>query len=357
MKRTLLILFVVVLALWGCTKSQDLSKDSPKDPPGDKPVEMKVETYKVSCQEVTSSIDATGSIQPDLEGSAKVISALAGTVENMYVKVGDPVRRGDSLVSIRSADVSDAYSSYLSVMAQVKQAERIYNLNKQLFELGAVTKNDLINSEASYEQFKAVLEGVKRKLEIYGVNHDSGFTDRHLIKSPMYGNVVEIQAHVGDRVDTSNPLMIVADPNKVIVVANIYDTEISNIHRGKDVVFTTDIFPDTSFKGTITYVSDSSDPDSKTIKTYIRITGGPQLFKQNMFLRMKILNGKKVFPVVPKTALLYKDGKFTVYLSVEGKYVLKEVKTAFDVSDKLIAVEGLKDGDEVVLSPIQLEKT
>ena len=351
--RNVITLLAVICILWGCTKSQDPPKEDSKENTG----ETKVETYKVSSQEVTSSIEATGSIQPDIEGSAKVISALAGTIENIFVKVGDPVRKEDPLVSIRSADVSDAYSSYLSALSQVKQAERTYNLNKQLFDLGAVTKNDLINSEANFEQVKAVLEGAKKKLEIYGVNHESGFTDRHLIKSPMDGTIVEIQAHLGDRVDTSNPMMIVADPNKVIVVANIYDTEISNVHRGKDVTFSTDIFPGTLFKGTVTYISDASDPDSKTIKTYIRITGGPHPFKQNMFLRMKILNGRKRFPVVPKTALLYKDGKFAVYLRADGKYETKEVKPAFDVSEKLIAVEGLKDGDEVVLSAIGMEKT
>jgi len=351
MKRTA-ALFAVIFLLWGCTKTQEPSKEAKDDAEY-----KKIETYKVSSQEVTSFIEATGSIQPDTEGSAKVISALAGTVENIFVKVGDRVKKADPLVSIRSADVSDAYSSYLSALSQVKQAERIYNLNRQLFELGAITKNDLVNSEANYEQVKAVLESSKKKLEIYGVNVESGFTDKHLIKSPMNGSVVEIQAHVGDRVDTSNPLMIVADPSKVMVVANIYDTEISNIHKGKDVTFSTDIFPSTLFKGVVTYISDASDPDSKTIKTYIRIIGSQQLFKQNMFLRMKILNGKKRFPVVPKTAILYKDGKFSVYLSISGKYELKEVNPAFDVSEKLIAVEGLKDGDEIVLSAIGMEKT
>jgi cobalt-zinc-cadmium efflux system membrane fusion protein len=83
---------------------------------------------------------------------------------------------------------------------------------------------------------------------------------------PFGLSVVEIQAHIGDRVDTSNPLMIVADPNKVIVVANIYDTEIPNVHRGKEVTFTTDISPSTPFKGIVTYISDVSDPDSKNFK-------------------------------------------------------------------------------------------
>ena len=55
MRRTL-ALFAVIFTLWGCTKSQDPPKDDPKD----SPAETKVETYKVTSQEVTSSIDATG---------------------------------------------------------------------------------------------------------------------------------------------------------------------------------------------------------------------------------------------------------------------------------------------------------
>ena len=127
--------------------------------------------------------------------------------------------------------------------------------------------------------------------------------------------------------------------------------------KGKEVTFSTDIFPNIAFQrsGHLhqrclgSGFEDHQDlhPDHQE----------QPLFKQNMFLKMKILNGKKRLPVVPKTALLYKDGKFTVYLSVAGKYELKEIKPAFDVSDKLIAVEGLKDGDEVVLSAIGLEKT
>jgi cobalt-zinc-cadmium efflux system membrane fusion protein len=348
MRRTVAF-FIAICVLWGCT-------ESPK-PASDKAAEAKVQTYKVTTQEVTSFVEATGSIQPSTEGSAKIISALSGTVENIFVKVGDHVKKEDPLATIRSSDVSDAYSGYLSTLSQVKQTERIYNLNKQLFEAGAITKNDLITSEANYEQFRAVLEASKKKLEIYGVNPESGFTDKYLIKSPMNGSVVEIQAHMGDRVDTSNPVMMLADPNKIMVVANIYDTEIANIHTGKEVIFSTDIFPNILFKGVVAYISDASDQESKTIKTYIRITGSPQLFKQNMFIKMKIIGGKKLLPVVPKTALLYKDGKFTIYVSKGGKFELREVKPAFEVSDKLISVEGLKDGDEVALSAIGLEKT
>ena len=348
MRRTF-VLFALMLVMGGCTDNSQPAKE--------KAAEKKVATYRVTTRGVTNFIEATGSIQADTEGSAKVVSALAGAVENIFVKVGSEVKKGAPLASVISPDVSDAYSGYLSTLSQVKQAERIYNLNKQLFDTGAITKNDLILSEANYEQTKAVLEASKKKLEIYGVNPESAFTEKYLIKSPMNGSVVEIMAHIGDRVDTSNPLMLVADPDRIIVVANIYDTEISNIKKGKAVVFSTDIFPKILFKGVITYVSDSSDPETKTVKAYIRLTGSQQLFKHNMFIRMKIINGEKRLPVVPKTALFYRDGKFTVYLIRAGKYELVAVKPAFEVSEKLIAVEGLEEGDEVVLSAIALEKT
>ncbi len=346
--RKFLYLIAAAFLLAHCAKPQEAKE---------KPPENKIVTYKVTCQEVRSSIEATGTVQPDIEGSAKIISGLAGTVEKIFVKVGDPVRKGTPLSAVRSPDVSDTYSSYLANLSQVKQAERIYNLNKQLFEVGAVTKNDLLMSEANYEQVQALSSALKKKLEIYGVNPDSGFSDRITILSPMDGCVVDIQAHIGDRVDTSNVLMTVADPKRVLVVANIYDTDIHQVQKGKEVTFTADTFPNVSFRGLIKYISDSSDADSKTVKTYIQILGKENPFRQNMFVKIKITNGKKRYPIVPKTALLYKDGKFCVYFKTGDTHVLKEVKPVLDAGEKMMAVEGLKEGDEIIVSAIDMEKT
>ncbi len=69
------------------------------------------------------------------------------------------------------------------------------------------------------------------------------------------------------------------------------------------------------------------------------------------------MNEKQRLPVIPKTALLYKDGRFEVYLKSGEKNVLVEVKPAFEVSEKMIAISGLKEGDEIVLSAMEMEKT
>lgn len=346
-------LFMIILALpifnTGCGSRVEAKKEE---------AGSGIKTTRASSQELQTFIEATGSIQLDLEGGAKVVSPLGGVVDRIFVKVGDRVKKGVPLVAIRSSDVSDTYSSFLSIQSQFRQAERIYNLNKELFQVGSVTKNDLINSEASYEQLKAQEEGLKRKLEIYGVNpaNKGSIQDSLVLKAPMDGVVAEIQTHTGDRIDTSTQLMAVADPSKIVVVANIYDTDVQKVRKGNGVVFQTDLFQDRSFKGTVSYVSDVEDPDSKTVKTYIKLKDGGNLFKQNMFLKIKIAEGKKSCPVVPKTALLYKDGEFYVYVKGKQGYELKKVLPIREVTEKLMAVEGLTESDEVMLSAIDMEK-
>lgn len=344
--KSITVLIVFLLALAGCEK---------KEPPK-KEAKQELKTCTVSTQKVEAFIEATGTVQPDLEGGAKILTPLAGSVEKIFVRVGGPVRRGTSLALVRSSDVSDAHSGYISALAQLNQAERSYKLNKKLFEIGAVTSNDLLTSEANYEQTKAAADGLKKKLDVYGSSAASGMRDTLTIRAPIDGRVVDIQAHIGDRFDTNTPLMTVANSSRSLIVANIYDTEIGKIRKGKEVAFTSDVFPQETFKGVVTYVSDVEDPDSKTIKTYIKPLSGTALFKQNMFLKIRIVAGERSLPVVAKSAIVFKEGKFYVQLNKSGKFEQREVKPVRDVSDKLMAVEGVQEGDVIACAAIDLEQ-
>jgi len=347
------VLILFLLVVLGCNHASEATKDERQE----------LKTYKVTSQEVQTYIEATGSVQPDLEGTAKVLPQLAGVVNNIFVKVGDHVRKGDSLVAISSPDVTDTFSNYFSNLTQLKQAERIYTLNKQLFEIGAITKNDLLNSESTYNQLVAVSEGLKHKLRLYGYATDGDTLkarqDTVLIKAPMSGAIADIQTHVGDRVDSSSPLMTVADPENIVIVANIYDSDIAKVKKGSNVTFYVDAFPSMPFKGVITYVSDVSDMDAKTVKTFIRILDKKDLFKQNMFLKLKIEGEKRRLPLIPQSAMVYRDGKFYVYCpnnTAKQQCELKEIKLVTEAPNKFVAVEGLTEGEEIVLTAIELEK-
>jgi len=335
----------LLLIFGGCSR---------ESPPKEEPKES-LRTYTVSSEQVKSILEATGTVQPDLEGGAKIVSPVQGSVERILVKIGDRVKKGTALITLRSPDVSDAAASYRSALAQLSQADRLNNLNKQLFEIGAVTRNDVLNSEANYEQARALSEGLKKKLDIYGVSGD-GIHDSLTIRAPIDGTVADLPAHIGDRFDTNVPLMTIADPDKTVVVANVYGADVLKLRKGEEVTFYADVLPASVFKGTISYISDVEDMDSKTVKTYIKNLNGTRFFRQNMFLNIRILVGEKQMPVVPKTTLIFKDGKFFVNKKQGKRFELVEVKPAGSASNKMMTVEGLKEGDEIAYSAIDLEK-
>ena len=106
----------------------------------------------------------------------------------------------------------------------------------------------------------------------------------------------------------------------------------------------------------ISYVSDIEDPDSKTIKTYIRLIGHTTMLKQNMFLKIRILDGERLLPVIAKSAMVYKEGKFYVQLKTPSGFEQREIKPIRDISEKYSAVEGLKDGDLIANSAMDKEQ-
>lgn len=342
----LAFILLSLIFLSGCSHADSATQE----------LKEELHTYKVTSQMIQSSIDATGTVQADVEGGAKILSPLSGSVEAILVKVGESVKKGTPLVALRSSDATDAYSSYLSTSSQLKQAERTYQLNKQLFEIGAITKNDLLNSEAAFEQSKASNEGLKKKVSIYGSASPEGVGDTLFLKAPINGRVVDLQAHIGDRFDTNTALMTIANSHKIVIVANAFDTDIPNIKKGSFVTFSTDVFPDKNFKGFISAVSDIEDMDTKTVKVYIKPLTDTDLLKQNMFLNIKFQHAGKLLPTVPKTALIYREGKFFVRMKNKDQYDLSEVRPVRDVSEKMMAVEGIRENDEIVASAIDLEQ-
>ena len=315
-----------------------------------------IQTCKADYQTVKKYVDATGIVQADIEGGAKVMSPVSGVFSRVLVSVGSPVKKGTPLAIIKSAEVTDVYSNYLSILSQLKQAERMYNLNKQLFDIGAVTKNDLISSQATLEQQKALSLGLKKKLDLYGVKQNDSSQDFITLASPSEGFVAEIQAHIGDRLDSSTSVMTVANPDKIVIVANVSDANIQKIAIGQQVSFGADIFPNRVFTGRIKYISHVEDSDSKTVKTYISLANDGGLFRHNAFIELRIFGGETKNATISTSSIIYKDSKFYVMVKGTTGFVRKEIRPLSELPDRRMAVDGLNDGDEIACSAINMEK-
>ena len=340
-------LYMVVLisfVLFSCNKE---SKNSDNE----KNTKKQIQTVEVVYQEVPDYIEATGLVQPDKDGTVKITSKLPGIVQSINVQVGDYVKKGQVLASVKAPDTTDLYSQKVALSVQLSQAERIYKLKKELYEVGAIPKAELMDAETNYNVLKAQLKGIEEKMKLLGGTFDSS-----VITSPIDGIVYQINSHVGDSVDQTTEILSLVNPNKIMVVALVQDKDVFKLKEGDDVDFSIDLFQDKKFQGVVKYISDVVDPDTKKIKVFIEPKEKKAL-KINMFFNIRIHTGKQSHAVIPQKALIYKDGKFYVYVEENGKLIKKEVKFIKELEDNKVSVDGLNQGEKVVIDPMLEEHT
>lgn len=338
--KILILLILVVSFLFSCGK---------EDKPSQKVI-IKPQYRTTSPTEensvITKEFPANVSFNPD--GVVSLSPQIAGQVESISVKVGDQVKRGQILAKLKTADTTDIVSSYYETKTQYIQAKRIYELNKKLYEVGAISKNDLIASETNLNQLEYALKGLQEKQKTLGVRDFSYI----YLKSPIDGVVYEISSTIGSRVSPDSPVLKIANKSKFIVVANVYEKDIKFVSVGDSVKVIVD---NAWIEGKVIYISDVLDPDTRTVKVYIKPENTDN-FRANMFVSVSLTKHLKDYLSVDKRAIMFKDNRFYVYLlNQDGSITKREISIIGDSTNHNYSiVSGLKKEDRLILDPINL---
>jgi cobalt-zinc-cadmium efflux system membrane fusion protein len=311
------------------------------------PLSNSVQTVEAVFEKVKDFIKAVAYVQPDREGVVKITSRLLGTVQSINVKLGDFVKKGQVLAVIKTPDTTDLYSQKIYLSAQLEQAMRLYKMKKELYEIGAIPKSDLIEAETNYKVLEAQLKGVEQKLKLLG-----GGMGQITIVAPLDGIVYQINAHVGDLVDQNTEILNIVRPGKILIVALVRPDVLQKLKVGDTISFYVSVYPEKEFKGIIKYISDVVDPDTRKVKVYIEPVE-KELFKINMFFEVKLILGEQIYAVIPQKALIYRDGKFYVYAIDGGKPIEKEVSFIKELENDKVAILGVKEGEEIILNPLR----
>lgn len=341
---------VSLLLLTGCDKAHQASSKKIAGP-----VTSSVAMVSPQFGTFSTQILATASIQPSPDGIVSITAPVTGTVNKIHVAIGDKISKNSPLITIRSSDVSDVHSARLSAKATCTQAKQAYRMNQELFKLGAITANDLSLSLSSLQQAEAMEKGLSQKLNYYGASSDQTLA----LHSPINGVVYEIGTHLGEKVsnDTTQPLLKIANTHKKIVVATVYEKDLSAFYAGKQVEIKVDSDEAAPIKGVVTYISDVLDPENKTNKVYIQpSTDAPQLHI-NMFANISLNSDVKDVFRIPKKSLLFKEGKFIVFSKNKSKFIpLTVTLISDDPKDDFSLVKGIPANTKIALEAIALEK-
>jgi len=278
----------------------------------------------------------------------EVSSKMDGRIVRLAVKAGDAVTKGQVLVKL---DDEMARAAFDEALARAKDAYANLVRAKKMRQEKAIPQAELDAALVQHE----VMQAKKRLAEI--VLKDL------VIVSPISGQVIRTFVEEGEFAHAGRPLLTVADVRKILVRAEVDQTDIPFLKVGQPARVTADGYEGRVFAGTVVELGQAvgarqirhEDPskiqDRKVLETKIELKEAEAL-KLGMTVDVKIEVFKKTnVLLIPRKAVQFDRQQTYVEVEEGGKRVKRAV-TIGSVDDwDAEVLQGLKVGDRVVWSP------
>jgi HlyD family secretion protein len=237
--------------------------------------EVRIE--KVTKRDLTSIVTASGKIEP--KRKVDVSADITGRIVDLPVREGDMVTRGQVVVRIDPAQyqanvermeamLASAQATAAQARANKDQAERAYNRARDIRAQNAqlVSQEALEQAETQLRVGVANLEAADRQVDQAraGLREAQDALRKTTIVAPMAGRITRLAVEEGEVAvpgtfsRETGLLMTISDLSVIQVTVEVDETDVVRIHMGDSAEIAIDAFPDTTFTGRVTKISNSS---------------------------------------------------------------------------------------------------
>jgi len=331
----------------------------------------------VASRQLPTTIDVTGSVTAEDARVAHIRPLARGLVERVWVSLGERVTRGQPLATYDNIQLGELVGEYLAARAVLQQAEaeldvkrRVVDRGRALIKLEAIARQELDlreaelkTAEASVARDQATVSRVEEQLHRFGLSDEdltklsptSGESPHReashaILRAPFDGVVTKYDIAQGEVVEPERELFTVTDLSQVWVLADIYEKDITKVRAGTDAVVRVDAYPDRTFSGRVTYVSDLIDPQTRSAKARVVVANPGAALKLDMFARISVPTADvRESLVVPVAAVQTIDNQTVVFVRVgETRFERRVVETGATAGDQVEVRSGLQAGEPVV---------
>lgn len=336
-----------------------------------------LETAAVERRTLQHTMRAVGKIGYNESGLTTITSRVEGYVEQLFVNfTGVEVKKGDHFAEIYSPDLA------------VAQRE---------LQLG---KSDTVD--------RTLLDATKKKLERWGLQPEQieeflrigKVTDRVTLLAPRGGTVTEKLVVQNSMVKAGDTLYRLANLDSVWLYLDIYEYELGMVRYGQEVAASTESYPGETFTGRVWFISPTLSEETRTVKVTVSLENTNRKLKPGMFvsagIAVPLLADGSAAPsgvagkwtcamhpqvleqsagecpecnmalvqipgesapldqpmvlAIPTSAVLDSGIRKLVHvMKAEGMYEAKEVKLGLRAGSFYPVLDGLKEGDHVVV--------
>ncbi len=301
-----------------------------------------VRTAIVKKDILSHIVRAVGRVDYDEERIVRLHPKVEGWIETMRVdKTGEKVKFNQDLLSIYSPQLVVSQQEYILALNNLESLEKspIEDIRR-----GA---EELVSSSRKRLRFLDVPEH-----QLHDLTHDHNIHKSLHIHAPASGIIVNIGAREGQYVTPTTEIYMIADLSKIWVYADIYENELPWVKQGDLAEMQLAGIPGRIFRGHLAFIYPYAEAKTRTIKVRLEFDNTALLLKPDMFAQVSIYAGKQMSAlVIPSEAVIRSGTRDKVFIvRSAGKFEPRTITTGIVSEGKVIVLEGLKEGEEVVTS-------
>lgn len=345
---------VVALAVLGALVARSLGARKLEQvqsavPPAEQSFDLAAsDVLSVRPVELVRTVPVSGGLKA--VDSAVVKARVAAIVQDITVREGDVVQRGQLLGRLDTAEVSlrlrQADEQGAAAKSQLDLAERTLANNRALVEQGFISQNALDTS---------VMNAAGARASLQAAQAATGLARKALndaeIRAPLTGVVSQRFVQPGERVALDAKLLEIVDLSRIELEAAVSADDVGTVHVGSPARLQVDGFAE-PVKAQVARINPSTQAGTRAVLVYLALDPRPGL-RQGLFARGVIESERRQALAIPEFAVRIEQARPYVFVVANGKVAQREVTlgargdAAFDgVREQAVEVTaGLAPGD------------
>jgi len=287
-------------------------------------------------------------------GSAAIMPQVEGHITKIFVRSGAHVPEGAPLMQIdpekQQATVSSQEDTRAAKQAALQYAKQQYDRVLGLKASGVVSQQDLDQAKTALDAAQADFKAVESQ-----VREQQAELRYYRVTAPAAGVVGDIPVRVGDRVTVSTLLTTVDSPGIMEAYVSVPVERASGLKPGLPVRIL-DSSGNVLAESHVTFISPQVDDQTQTVLVKAGIANRSTL-RPAQFIRARVVWGTRQGPVVPVLAVSRVSGQYFAFVAEQDKGGLvarqRPVKLGEIVGNDYVVLEGIKEGDRVIVSGTQ----
>ncbi len=301
---------------------------------------ISVQTETVKRGDVSETVSVTGELIPEEYADLSFLSA--GTIDVLYVKIGDQVEAGARIASLDRAVLYSQLQEARTAARIAEQAEQLIQ-RKRLSPAPEERKAKKLASEQARERVRTLELQIKE----------------NVLSAPMNGSISKFDARLGEVVTPGQTIARVIKPGAYVLESRIPESDIAKISLGMKAVITFDaLSSDDIFEGEVVQIDPAATvvQDVVSYKVQFRLARNEDRLREGMTGNIDIQTAIRQNVLWVPFRALTKEGTKTFAQVKQADQTFKrmEVTTGLEGDDGTIEVRsGLKEGDEVTIGSTQ----